>query len=724
MRSAKVLRFGPNELDLRVYELRRAGRRLPLSKLPLDLLILLVEQRGGILTREQIVAQLWQDPGALDTDAGINNAINRIRGVLGDDRGRPRYIETVIGAGYRFIAPVEEVPLETASLPLQAADAPVVPVSSQRRSRALWVSLAATALLLVAVTGWMIFKRNRKVPDKKLEPIQITTNESNNPVSAAAISPDGKLLAYADPDGLFLRFLANGSTHPLRIVGDVRLNRIEWFPDNIHLLLSGSQITTARNHIWMASILDADWRLIRDDAQNGTPSPDGSKLAFTANNDSEIWVAGPNGEHPRLFSKDVGGVFSFIFWAAGGKRLSFQRHRFAPSGFESGNREVEINYVGEYGSRDLASGRQVYSAENILFESACVTSRGRMFYLRTKPWKYASLRGIWEVQTDEKSGAFLSSPRLLASLGEDRAYGLSASADGKQIAAVSERGQPDVYIADLQQPGPALVNIRRLTSDSKRDFPHAWTRDSESVIFESDREGAFHIFRQRLDQHTAEKLTDAEGQQVLAQLAPNSNSVLYVSLKGHIASSSDLLFRVGLDGGAPAQVPLGGTLDEFRCPLHGASCVLRETLDHRQYVFYELNPVSGRGRELARTSWIQNAFGDWALSPDGATVALPYHDRQPAQIRLVPLQTGSRRESEIQVRGIGVLWGLNWAANGAGWFAEIRRAGTPSLAYIDAAGHISVLRETGYNTWGIPSPDGRKLAFVDYTADRNVWLWR
>ena len=147
-------------------------------------------------------------------------------------------------------------------------------------------------------------------------------------------------------------------------------------------------------------------------------------------------------------------------------------------------------------------------------------------------------------------------------------------------------------------------------------------------------------------------------------------------------------------------------------------------MDHQQYVYYSLDPVKGKGRELARTAWLPNTFGDWALAPDGSAVALPYHNRQPPQIRVVLLQPAAgRQETELQVKSAGVLWGVTWAANGVGWFANVRQGETCSLVYIDAAGTMSVLRETNYNTWGVPSPDGRKLAFVDYTPDRNVWLW-
>jgi len=102
------LRFGDDfELDLRAYELREAGRPLKLERIPMDLLVLLVEHRGVLVTRGQIIEKIWGKDVFLDTDASINSAVRKIRQVLKDDPEQPRFVQTVSGKGYRFIAPVE-----------------------------------------------------------------------------------------------------------------------------------------------------------------------------------------------------------------------------------------------------------------------------------------------------------------------------------------------------------------------------------------------------------------------------------------------------------------------------------------------------------------------------------------------------------------------------------------------------------------------------------------
>ena len=120
-----VLRFGDDfELDVRAYELRSGGIPLKLKPIPLELLIFLLERRGELVMREQIVERIWGRGVFLDTDNGINGAISKIRQVLRDDAAQPRFVQTVTGRGYRFIAAVAESPAP----PLPAVEASPAPV--------------------------------------------------------------------------------------------------------------------------------------------------------------------------------------------------------------------------------------------------------------------------------------------------------------------------------------------------------------------------------------------------------------------------------------------------------------------------------------------------------------------------------------------------------------------------------------------------------------------
>lgn len=106
---AGVIKFGEFELDCARYELHRVGRRVKLQRLPIELLILLVEKDGHLVTRHEIVERLWSADVFLDTEHGINTAIRKLRNVLRDDPEQPRFVQTVTGKGYRFIAPLTEI---------------------------------------------------------------------------------------------------------------------------------------------------------------------------------------------------------------------------------------------------------------------------------------------------------------------------------------------------------------------------------------------------------------------------------------------------------------------------------------------------------------------------------------------------------------------------------------------------------------------------------------
>lgn len=118
MPSERV-QFGAFVLDVDRYELTRAGKPVRLERIPMDLLILLVREKGRLVSREEIIERLWGRNLYFDTDNSINTAVRKIRNSLGDDAGNPQYVETVLGKGYRFkghvviATKVETVQVET-----------------------------------------------------------------------------------------------------------------------------------------------------------------------------------------------------------------------------------------------------------------------------------------------------------------------------------------------------------------------------------------------------------------------------------------------------------------------------------------------------------------------------------------------------------------------------------------------------------------------------------
>ena len=106
--AEKKVRFEDFELDYGRFQLSRRGVPVRLEGLPLQLLMFLVEKRGQLMTREQIAGALWSEDVFVDVEQGINTAIRRIRRALGDDADEPHFLQTVVGRGYRFVAPGAE----------------------------------------------------------------------------------------------------------------------------------------------------------------------------------------------------------------------------------------------------------------------------------------------------------------------------------------------------------------------------------------------------------------------------------------------------------------------------------------------------------------------------------------------------------------------------------------------------------------------------------------
>jgi class 3 adenylate cyclase/DNA-binding winged helix-turn-helix (wHTH) protein len=110
---ANICRFAEFELDRSAYQLRRNGRPLKLERIPLDLLFLLVERRGQLITREEILTRIWGKDVFLDSDNAVNSAVRKIRRALRDDPETPRFVVTVPTKGYRFAAGVQETDEQT-----------------------------------------------------------------------------------------------------------------------------------------------------------------------------------------------------------------------------------------------------------------------------------------------------------------------------------------------------------------------------------------------------------------------------------------------------------------------------------------------------------------------------------------------------------------------------------------------------------------------------------
>ncbi|HEY6991198.1 MAG TPA: hypothetical protein VH369_22570 [Bryobacteraceae bacterium] len=169
-------------------------------------------------------------------------------------------------------------------------------------------------------------------------------------------------------------------------------------------------------------------------------------------------------------------------------------------------------------------------------------------------------------------------------------------------------------------------------------------------------------------------------------------------------------------------VPIGGNVDEFRCALDTRQrCVLRST-EGQFRIYYELDPMRGKGRELARIRSSAEVLGDWDISPDGTEVAILTHDARAGRIRVVALEPNAQksREREVILPGLSDLRGLVWAADGRHWFVSIDTSIGNQLLYVDRDGGVRSLGDI--QGWAVPSPDGRRVAFLNRAITSNVWM--
>jgi TolB-like protein/DNA-binding winged helix-turn-helix (wHTH) protein/Tfp pilus assembly protein PilF len=164
VRSPEPFLFGDDfELSLQARELRRSGRVLKLERIPTEILFLLVEQRGTVVTRQQIVERIWGAEAFLDTDNAINTAIRKIRQVLRDNPEQPQYIQTITGKGYRFIPPLAAGATLKAHPALQpVAPVIVLPLAPAARRRSMFVAAIFLLLLIGVAAMTFLLRRSRR----------------------------------------------------------------------------------------------------------------------------------------------------------------------------------------------------------------------------------------------------------------------------------------------------------------------------------------------------------------------------------------------------------------------------------------------------------------------------------------------------------------------------------------------------------------------------------
>jgi DNA-binding winged helix-turn-helix (wHTH) protein len=232
------VRFGSFEVDLRAAELRKSGVKIKLQGQPFQVLALLLERPGEVVTREELQEKLWAGETFVDFEHGLNKAISRLREALSDEADNPRFIETLPRRGYRLIAPVEGLTRVIGDRSSGGA-AMAKPQPGPRRSRYVTVGIALV-LLLLAVRVALFYSRKSSAPVTfPSEYVQIT-NFSDSAV-APSLSPDGRMVTFKRGENalpssgqIYVKLLPNGES--LRLTNDAHTKSAPVFtPDGTRI---------------------------------------------------------------------------------------------------------------------------------------------------------------------------------------------------------------------------------------------------------------------------------------------------------------------------------------------------------------------------------------------------------------------------------------------------------------------------------------------------------
>ena len=159
----KILAFGPFQLDLQSGELRKHGLAIRLGDQPLQILLLMLDRPGEVITREEIQQRLWHADTFVDFDAGLSSAVRKLRDALGDSAENPRYVQTLPRRGYRFIAPVALNETRTES-PTDLVAAETKAPAPRRIDRRSLIFAAVAVAAVIAIASYALLSARRNIP--------------------------------------------------------------------------------------------------------------------------------------------------------------------------------------------------------------------------------------------------------------------------------------------------------------------------------------------------------------------------------------------------------------------------------------------------------------------------------------------------------------------------------------------------------------------------------
>ena len=488
--SPQVVRFGTYEVHLRSGELRKNGIRVRLTGQPFQVLAILLEHPGELVTREELQKRLWPSDTFVDFDRGLNAAVNRVREALADSAENPRFVETLPRRGYRFIGQVE-------------ASEKITPVGSEQPTkdqrdrvsgRNRKIAIASIAAILVIVVAFLfrssarLASKNHGTPTRyenvnqlgTLTPVPFSVLPGKQ--SGPTFSPDGSHVAFAwDGDatpgssGFDLYVKAIGSETLLRLTQHPsRCLDAAWSPDGTQIAFH--RISGSSAGLYVVPALGGAERKLRSTHTPPSPtcvfnsiswSPDGKWIAFV---DSL-----PTGEPFRIHLLSVEVLESKQIPPPAGCQGEFWP-AYSPDG-------TQLAYVCLYGGMQFG----MYSVSPSGGEPKLITKFSG--WPQGIAWSADHKRLIVSLprETDEISVADGSMQKL--PLGESRWPAVSRKGDEFTYVTTSEN--VNIWRKDLLHPEAAAV---KLLSSTRQQTEPQYSPDGNHIAFMSDRTGNMEIW--------------------------------------------------------------------------------------------------------------------------------------------------------------------------------------------------------------------------------------
>lgn len=665
--KADRVRFGPFEANLQTLELRREGVRIKLSGQPFQVLGILLERPGELISREELRSRIWKDDTFVDFSHGMNSAVNKLREALCDSAQEPRYIETLPRRGYRFIAPVEVFENETASARFAVDSRPQVvnpapidgsvsPQGKQRGRSQLYVSIVV-ALLLISIVAFTLGKLEWS---KKAQAVSVPQRvkpltQILDPTAFPSFSSDGRYAAFyregrtSDSAGIYVMELG---TEQLRQLTKSQTDASPvWSPDNRFVAFT-RRAETKDISIYIAqtgvggSAPKQDVRKLELGTVSAKRreidwSPDGEHIAFDGGaglfvisvKDSSIKKI----TEPGPFEEDWGPTFS-----ADGKRLLFVR-----SGETT--RPDEIRIVSSEGGETVLvlselgkiQGPPQWSedAQSVIFSSlrngtaslwkVSAEKREAPVQFNFEGWDpvvsrrahhlaYTRVVHGLNVWTQDLTRNPLPEARVLISSASqtDQGPGPQYSPDGTKIAFMSDRsGTMEIWVADRDG-----NNEYQLTAVGDAGTPR-WSPDGRSIVFDATGRETRVIYSISVDGGPPRLMTeDKRGAEGECPSWSRDGKWIYFASKQQV-------WKMPAGGGAPIQVTHQGGHAGFESP-DGKYFYYAKTFYSNPSIWQV--PVDGGKETLVSPQVRPASWASWAVTERGIIFAGSLDDGRPA----------------------------------------------------------------------------------------------